>query len=123
MNDYTNIDSYLLEHLDESIAELVTLVAQPSVGAQKLGMQECAALVGTMLEKRGFKVEILPTAGAPVVLAERKGKSDKTLLFCSTTIMMCSQPNRWTCGKPHRLSLRNGMANYMGAGSVMIKAT
>lgn len=81
MNDYTTIDSYLLEHLDESIAELVTLVAQPSVGAQKLGMQECAALVGTMLEKRGFKVEILPTAGAPVVLAERKGKSDKTLLF------------------------------------------
>ena len=34
-----------------------------------------------MLEKRGFKIQILPTEGAPVVYAERKGKNDKTLLF------------------------------------------
>jgi len=81
MNDYSKIDAYLLEHLDQSIAELSTLVAQPSVGAQKWGMQECAALVGKMLEARGFAVEILPTAGAPVVVAERKGCADKTLLF------------------------------------------
>jgi len=81
MNDYSKIDAYLLEHLDQSIAELCTLVAQPSVGAQKWGMQECAALVGKMLEARGFAVEILPTAGAPVVVAERKGRADKTLLF------------------------------------------
>ncbi len=81
MNDYSSIDKYLSDHLDESIAELVRLVAQPSVGAQNWGMQECAALVSEMLQKRGFAVEILPTGGAPVVLAERKGKTNKTLLF------------------------------------------
>src|SRR5450759_3737562 len=81
MNDYIKIDTYLSDHLDESIAELSRLVAQPSVRAQNWGMQACAFLVAEMLQKRGFKVEILPTAGAPVVFAERKGKSAKTILF------------------------------------------
>ncbi|MBE3066514.1 MAG: hypothetical protein IMZ73_03640 [Chloroflexi bacterium] len=37
MTDYTKFDSYLETHMDESIAELSRLVAQPSVGAQNLG--------------------------------------------------------------------------------------
>jgi acetylornithine deacetylase/succinyl-diaminopimelate desuccinylase-like protein len=81
MSVYTNFDSYLDLHLGESIAELSRLVAQPSVGAQNLGMQECAALVAEMLRQRGFTTEVLPTAGAPVVFGERKGIGDKTLLF------------------------------------------
>lgn len=81
MYDYTNLDAYLDSHLDESIAELSKLVAQPSVGAQNLGIKECAELVAGMLRKRGFAPEIMPTEGAPVVFGERKGKSDKTLLF------------------------------------------
>ena len=81
MTDYQPYDSYLENNLDSSIGELSQLVAQPSVGAQNWGLKECAELVGQMLEKRGFKIQILPTEGAPVVYAERKGKNDKTLLF------------------------------------------
>ncbi|MBI1856234.1 MAG: peptidase M20, partial [Chloroflexi bacterium] len=81
MADYQKIDTYLQNNLDKSIAELSKLVAQPSVGAQNLGLKECAALVGEMLRARGFKVEIMDTEGAPVVFAERKGRSDKTLLI------------------------------------------
>ena len=81
MIDYTRIDSFLQLHLDESLAELSRLVAQPSVGAQNLGMKECAALVAEMLQKRGFNVEIMKTPGAPVVYGERKGSSDRTLLI------------------------------------------
>jgi acetylornithine deacetylase/succinyl-diaminopimelate desuccinylase-like protein len=82
MTDYTRIDSYLDENLDRSIAELSRLVAQPSVGAQNLGMRECAALlVAQMLEARGFDVRVMDTRGAPVVFAERKGRADKTLLI------------------------------------------
>ena len=71
MNDYSIIDAYLSDHLEESLAELTRLVAQPSVGPQNWGMQACAALVAEMLQKRGFTVEVLPTAGSPVVLADR----------------------------------------------------
>ncbi len=49
MTDYKAIDNYLEKHLDDSIAELSRLAAQPSVGAQNWGLQECAALVDEML--------------------------------------------------------------------------
>ena len=81
MTDYTKIDSYLEKNLDQSLAELSRLVAQPSVGAQNWGMKECAALVGEMLQARGFEVQIMDTPGAPVVFGTRDGKSDKTLLI------------------------------------------
>ncbi|MGE5221042.1 MAG: peptidase M20, partial [Omnitrophica WOR_2 bacterium] len=71
MKDYTEIDLYLETHLDESIAELSRLCAQPSVAAQNWGLNECAELVGRMLSRRGFSVEINPTGGAPVVFAQR----------------------------------------------------
>ena len=78
---FERIDRWLNDHLEDSLAELGRLVAQPSVGAQNLGMRECAELVAAMLRKRGFAVEILPTGGAPVVFAERAGASDRTLLI------------------------------------------
>ena len=81
MADYRKIDTYLESHLDDSIAELSRLVSQPSVGAQNLGLKECAALVGDMLKARGFEIKIMDTPGAPVVFGQRKGKSAKTLLI------------------------------------------
>ena len=81
MTDYRKIDSYLETNIDQSIAELSRLVAQPSVGAQNLGVRECANLVAEMLKARGFKVQVKDTKGAPVVYGELKGKSDKTLLI------------------------------------------
>ena len=40
MSEYERIDKYLDTHLDQSIEELVQLVAQPSVGAQNWGLKE-----------------------------------------------------------------------------------
>jgi len=81
MTDIAVVDRYIESHLDDSIAELSTLCAQPSVSAQGLGIKECANLVADMLRKRGFKVEIIGTKGNPVVYGEVEGDSDKTLLF------------------------------------------
>lgn len=74
-------ENYLEKHLSESLEELAELVAQPSVAAQNWGMEECAQLVQEMLERRGFDTRLEKTPGPPVVLAERKGRSDRTLLF------------------------------------------
>ncbi|MDP3183896.1 MAG: M20/M25/M40 family metallo-hydrolase [Anaerolineales bacterium] len=113
MSNYTKIDAYLESHLDESIAELSQLVAQPSVGAQNLGMKECAALVAGMLRKRGFTAEIMPTGnefgeGAPVVLGERKGKNDKTLLFYNHYDVQPPEPLELWETPPFEPSLREG---------------
>ncbi len=81
MDHFTNIDQFLETHLNESLDELSRLCAQPSVAAQNWGMSECAALVAGMFERRGFMVDMIPTGGPPVVFAERKGRSTKTLIF------------------------------------------
>ena len=74
------IDAYIENNLDQSVEELSRLCAQPSVAAQNLGIEACAAMVAESLEKRGFDVQVLPTGGSPVVFGELKGKSDRTLI-------------------------------------------
>lgn len=109
MNPYETIDSYLQTHLTENLAELTRLVAQPSVGAQNLGMEECAALVADLLARRGFHVEIMPTGGAPVVFGERKGRnSTKTLLFYNHYDVQPAEPLELWETPPFEPALRNG---------------
>lgn len=108
MSEYAKVDAYLEKNLDKSLAELSQLVAQPSVGAQNLGLQECAALVGGMLKARGFEVQIMKTAGAPVVFGERKGKSDKTLLIYNHYDVQPPEPLELWETPPFEPSLRDG---------------
>ncbi len=81
MTEFNKIDAYLKDKLDASLKELKMLTAQPSVAAQGWGMEETARLVKNMLQARGFSVRLMETEGFPVVIGERKGRSDKTLLI------------------------------------------
>jgi acetylornithine deacetylase/succinyl-diaminopimelate desuccinylase-like protein len=108
MIDYTQTDRYINTHLDDSIAELSQLTAQPSVAAQNWGLEECAQLVGEMLRKRGFVVEILPTGGAPVVYGERKGRGDKTLLFYNHYDVQPAEPLELWVSPPFEPQVRDG---------------
>ena len=108
MTDFTGYDKYLETNLDISIAELSKLCAQPSVAAQNWGLDECANLVGDMLAARGFNVQVLPTGGAPVVFAERKGKSAKTLLFYNHYDVQPPEPLELWESPPFEPDLRDG---------------
>jgi acetylornithine deacetylase/succinyl-diaminopimelate desuccinylase-like protein len=108
MSDFQQIDAYLEKNLDKSIAELSKLVAQPSISAQGIGLKECAAIVAEMLRARGFTAEIMDTDGAPVVFAERKGKSEKTLLFYNHYDVQPPEPLELWETPPFEPSLRNG---------------
>ncbi len=108
MGEYSQVDSYLETHMDDSITELSRLVAQPSVGAQNLGIQECAVLVNDMLRQRGFTTEIMSTGGAPVVFGKRTGSSDKTILFyCHYDVQPPEPLDLWDT-PPFEPSLREG---------------
>lgn len=108
MTDFTAIDRYITDHLDASLAELSRLCAQPSVSAQMLGIHECAELVGEMLRRRGFKVEIIPTEGSPVVYAEAEGDSDKTLLFYNHYDVQPPEPLELWESPPFQPAIRDG---------------
>ncbi len=108
MTDYSKIDAYLEQNLDRSLDELCKLVAQPSVGAQNLGLRECAELVAGMLRARGFQAEIMPTAGAPIVFGERSGKSDRTLLIYNHYDVQPPEPLELWETPPFEPSRRDG---------------
>ena len=108
MSEFQTVDSYLEKNLEKSLEELRILVAQPSISAQGIGLKECANLVADMLRKRGFAAEIMDTEGAPVVYAERKGKSDKTLLFYNHYDVQPPEPLELWESPPFEPAIRDG---------------
>jgi acetylornithine deacetylase/succinyl-diaminopimelate desuccinylase-like protein len=108
MTHFSSIDLYIDAHLDESLAELSRLCAQPSVSAQNWGLSETAEMVAEMLRKRGFDTIVYPTGGAPVVLGERKGRSDKTLLFYNHYDVQPPEPLELWVTPPFEPTQRDG---------------
>jgi acetylornithine deacetylase/succinyl-diaminopimelate desuccinylase-like protein len=108
MTNLQAIDQAIHARLDQSLEELKKLCAQPSVSAQGSGMQECAELVAEMLAVRGFDARIMPSAGFPVVYAERSGASDRTLLFYNHYDVQPPEPlNLWE-SPPFEPTVREG---------------
>ena len=97
MTNIDAVDNFLESNLKNSLTELKNLTSKPSVAAQSLGMEETAQMVRSMLEDRGFQVQLIGTKGFPVVVAERKGKSDKTLLIYNHYDVQPPEPlDLWT---------------------------
>jgi acetylornithine deacetylase/succinyl-diaminopimelate desuccinylase-like protein len=55
-------------HYDEMLSDLKSLVRQPSVSAQKLGLEECANLVVEMMQRDGLDARAYPLVGGPPVV-------------------------------------------------------
>ena len=108
MEDHNIYDKYLQKNLDNSISELSTFCEQPSIAAQNFGLHECAILAANMLKSRGFDVEIIPTDGAPVVFGERKGRTNKTLLFYNHYDVQPPEPLELWESPPFKPTLRDG---------------
>src|SRR6185369_7351375 len=64
------LDRYIDEHMDESLADLTRLTAIPSVSSKGEHMDEAASHVAELLDGAGFKTQVLPTGGFPVVYAD-----------------------------------------------------
>ncbi len=108
MDSILQIEQYLEKHMDESIAELARFCKQPSVAAQNWGLVECSALTADMLKARGFKVDVIDTGGAPVVYAEKQGRSHKTLLFYNHYDVQPPEPLELWDSPPFEPTLREG---------------
>ena len=108
MTDLAKVDRFIDSNLEASLDELARLVAIPSVGAQRRGLPECAALVAELLRARGFTAEVLPSGGAPVVCAERSGRSARTLLFYNHYDVQPAEPLELWESEPFTLTRRNG---------------
>jgi len=108
VTDFAAVDRALEDRLESSLAELSRLVAQPSVAAQNLGMEACAEMVAAMLRARGFTTEIMPAGGPPVVVAERAGAGDGTLLIYYHYDVQPPEPLELWTSPPFQPTRRDG---------------
>lgn len=115
MTDFLAIDAYLDAHLDDSIAELARFCAQPTVSTYNEGLDEGAQLVADMLRRRGFAVTVTATNGAPIVYAERAGRSGKTLLFYNHYDVQPAEPLELWDSPPFEPVVRDGKLFARGA--------
>jgi acetylornithine deacetylase/succinyl-diaminopimelate desuccinylase-like protein len=115
------IDAYIEAHLDEAIADLARLCAQPSVSAQHLGIDECAALVAELLRARGFSAEVVPSAGNPVVLAEAAGASERTLLCYNHYDVQPPEPLELWHSPPFELTRRDDGGDHGEASRLVAR--
>ena len=116
MADFAAIDSYISEHQREWITELEALCAIPSVSARHERIEECAALVARMLERRGFAVEVSATGGHPVVLGHAGGSNrSRTLLFYNHYDVQPPEPLELWESPPFKLTERDGAVFARGS--------
>ena len=90
------------------IACLERLIAIPTCYAKGHDMKPLIAQLTEEFEKRQYKVQVFPTSGAPVVVAEMDLGMDKTLLFYNHYDVQPEEPlDEWK-SPPFRLASRNG---------------
>lgn len=100
------IDQAVMKNQQAALHELAEFCAQPSVSAQNLGIDQMVLLVKAALEKRGFLVQIIPTRNHPAVIAERRGRSSKTVLFYNHYDVQPPDPlDKWI-SDPFQLAIR-----------------
>src|SRR5438093_8254536 len=74
---------HISKNKDRFLHDFRTLLKQPSVSAQRLGIEDCAKIVKKQMDMAGLNAKILPVKnGNPVVYGEARSKSSsKTLLI------------------------------------------
>ncbi len=94
---------------DEDLADLLRLVAQPSISAQNVGVRECATLEADLLRQAGLSTREIATAGHPMVYGEWLGAPGKpTILFYGHYDVQPPDPlDLWTT-PPFEPAIRDG---------------
>lgn len=109
------IFSHIEVHTDQYLARLKRACAQPSISALGQGLAEMAGLVVEMLRDVRFDVELVPTAGAPVVLGHMAGQGERTLVMYNHYDVQPVDPiDEWTT-PPFEPHVRDGKFYARGA--------
>jgi acetylornithine deacetylase/succinyl-diaminopimelate desuccinylase-like protein len=92
---------YVSKNKNRFLQDFRTLLKQPSVSAQRLGIEDCARIVRKQMDMAGLKAKILPVKnGNPVVYGEARSKSSsKTLLIYGHYDVQPVEPlEKWVSG-------------------------
>ncbi len=122
---------YVQANKEPFIRDFRTFLKQPSVSAQRIGIEDCARIVKKQMENAGITTRILPEKnGNPIVYGEVKSKSSpKTLLIYGHYDVQPPEPlEKWVSGpfeaKMHgKKIISRGAADSKNNVTSFIKAT
>jgi acetylornithine deacetylase/succinyl-diaminopimelate desuccinylase-like protein len=112
--------SDLFDHVERNrkpyLDTLFTLIRQPSVSAQNLGIRECAGLLAEMVRDAGMDARIMETPGQPLVYASRLVSPDAfTILFYGHYDVQPPEPLEDWHSAPFQPEVRAGKIYGRGA--------
>ena len=113
-----DIYDYIDANAEEAIQDLQTLVRQPSISAQNIGLRDCAALVKQMMDKDGLDAHLHELDGGPPVITGhiKTSQSSKTMLCYSHYDVQPPEPlDAWTHGGPWSADIVDGVLYGRGA--------
>lgn len=94
---------------DADLEDLFTLLRQPSISAQNVGVAECADLELKLLQDAGLEAKLLPTSGHPMVYGEWLGAPGKpTVLFYGHYDVQPADPLDLWESEPFEPEIRDG---------------
>ncbi len=107
-----DIYAYIDAHADEYVRDLQTLVRQPSISAQGIGLHECADLVLKMMQHDGLDAHLHPLDGGPPVITGHMTTphSQRTMLCYAHYDVQPPEPlDAWTYGGPWSAEIVDGV--------------
>lgn len=95
---------------ETNLEDLFTLVRQPSISAQNVGVRECASLVQEYMEDAGLRTRLLETSGHPMVFGDwlHAGPNQPTMLFYGHYDVQPPEPLDLWKSEPFEPTVRDG---------------
>lgn len=120
MTERLNLDdvfAYITAHREQNLARLIDYLSRPSISAHGQGITQVAAWIADVLTGLGMRTRILPTAGWPMVLAERlEDPSYPTVLVYGHYDVQPPDPLEEWVSPPFEPTVRDGRLYARGAG-------
>jgi acetylornithine deacetylase/succinyl-diaminopimelate desuccinylase-like protein len=101
-------DAYIEQNRERFLAELFTLLRQPSISTRNEGVTECANLLASQMRDVGITTEIIPTPRHPVVYGELPKPGAPTVLIYGHYDVQPPEPLELWDSPPFEPAIRNG---------------
>jgi acetylornithine deacetylase/succinyl-diaminopimelate desuccinylase-like protein len=115
--DMSKVNQYIEENREAYLEQLFKLVRQPSISSQNVGVRECADMLAEMVKEIGMVVEVIETAGHPIIYAERIVSPDAftVLLYGHYDVQPPEPLDEWL-SPPFEPTIRDGKIFARGVG-------
>jgi acetylornithine deacetylase/succinyl-diaminopimelate desuccinylase-like protein len=113
------VREYRQNHEHKIMSEFIDLLSIPNVSSDKANVRKNAIFIKKIMEQRSIKIQLLETAGNPVIYGELNVPgATRTLMFYMHYDGQPVAPAKWIDSQPFKPVLRPGK---MKAGSVVPK--